>query len=97
MKLKKVINYDNSTYNHPIYIGDEGERYLCKCENCGGYVLVQYSEYHGFDDDSYYIDYIEVDGQEAAEEVNQKYSGFSLETESGIRYLAKTGNTLVWR
>ncbi len=97
MDLAPIIQYGKSAYNHPLHVWDDGERYLCKCKNCGGYVLVQESEYHGIDDDDYYIDYIKVENPEEADEINKKYSGSTLEIESGIKYLAKTGNSLVWR
>lgn len=97
MKLTPVMQYGKSAYNHPLHMWDTGERYLCKCENCGGYVLVQDSEYHGIEDDDYYTNYIEVDSPEAADEINKKYSGSELEMKSDIKYLARTGNKLVWR
>ncbi|MDC7292052.1 MULTISPECIES: hypothetical protein [unclassified Butyrivibrio] len=61
MKLKRIIQYNDADYDHPLYTWNEGERVLCQCENCGGYVLVQFSEYHGVEDDDYYTDYIEAD------------------------------------
>lgn len=89
MDLKLVEEYGQKAYGNYLYTWDDGERYLCKCKSCGGYVLVQSSEYHDMSggEDCYYVDYFPVDSPEAADELNRKYDGFDIEFKSGIRYL----------
>lgn len=83
-----IKDYGDQAYGHCLHTWDDGERILAKCPKCGGYILIQQSEFHSFTDgdDSYYRDYFPVSGEEDADEMNQKYDGFALE-ESGIRYL----------
>ncbi len=97
MMLQPVKEYGKFAYGHPLFCWDSGERTLCKCEKCGGYVLIQESEYHGTEDDDYYTDYIPVNDSQEAEEINRQFSGFDLEYNSEIKYLAKTGNHCEWR
>jgi hypothetical protein len=44
-----------------------------------GLVLVQQSEFHGYEHDDYYTDYFPVDSEEEAEQLNERYGGFDLE------------------
>ena len=83
-----VKDYGDSAYGHNLHTWDDGNRILARCPKCGGYMLIQDSEFHSFSDadDSYYRDFFPVSGNEEAEELNRKYNGFELE-DSGIRYL----------
>lgn len=95
--MKWIKDYGDMAYGHCLHTWDDGQRYLVKCIKCGGYILVQKSEFHGYDHDDYYKDYFFVDGEEEAEELNQKYDGFQLEN-SGIQYLIVDGkDRTVWR
>lgn len=89
MNLELIEEYGDRAYGNILYTWDEGERFLCRCKNCGGYVLVQHSEYHDMigGNDSFYADYFPVESPEAADELNRKYNGFDIEFESGIRFL----------
>lgn len=89
MDPELVEDYGDMAYGNILHTWDDGERYLCRCKTCGGYILVQNSEFHDMSggDDSYYTDYFPVDSPEAADELNRKYNGFDLEFESGIRFL----------
>ena len=89
MDLELVEEYGSRAYGHVLYTWDEGERCLCRCKNCGGYVLVQSSEYHDMSDgdDGYYTDYFPVGSPEEADELNRKFDGYEIEFESGIRFL----------
>ena len=88
MELELVEEYGGYAYGHYLYTWDEGERHLCRCKKCGGYVLVQNSEFHSMTgNDSYYRDYFPVGSPEEADELNRKYDGFQIEYDSGIRFL----------
>lgn len=71
---------------------------MLKCQRCGGYILLQASEYHSFSDsgDDYYSDWFPVSSPEEAEELNKKYSGFDIEEEFEERYLMRTNDDLFW-
>ncbi|MBQ6389590.1 MAG: hypothetical protein IJH90_08200 [Mogibacterium sp.] len=98
MKLELVEDYGSKAYGNILHTWDDGERYLCRCRSCGGYVLVQSSEYHSFTDgdDSYYKDYFPVDSPEEADELNRRYNGFDIERESGIRFMICDNNNPHW-
>ena len=89
MDLEIVRNYGRGTPGHPLFTWDDGERILYRCKACGGYVLGQFSEYHGMEDDDYYTDYFPVDGQEEAEALNKKYDGFEIEKSFPKRWMIK--------
>lgn len=92
-----IESYGDSAYGHYLHTWDDGERALLRCRKCGGYILLQKSEYHGFsDDDSYYRDYFPVDSPEEVDEINRKYDGSSIETEFPKRYIMWTDGKLSW-
>ncbi len=98
MKYTCEIDYGGEAYGHYLYTWDDGERFLARCKNCGGYILVQRSEYHSFTDDpdSYYTDLFPVSSPEEADELNRKYDGFAIERKFKGRYLAETNNRICW-
>ena len=98
MDLECVEDYGDFAYGHQLHTWDDGKRLLCRCRACGGYVLVQKSEFHDMadGDDSYYRDLFPVDSPEEAEELNRKYDGFSIESKSGIRFLIVDRSTPHW-
>jgi hypothetical protein len=98
IKIEKVADYGRSLYGHALYTWDDGCRFLAKCGRCGGYILIQRSEYHSFSDDpdSYYTDFFPVSSPEEADELNRKYSGFAIEREFKERYLTETNGSLGW-
>ncbi len=83
--------YGNKAYGNSLYTWDAGERCLVKCKKCGGYILIQYSEFHALDhsDDKYYDDYFPVESEEEADELNRKYNGWEIERQFGKRYLIR--------
>ena len=85
-------------YGHPLYVWDDGRRILGKCIHCGGYVLIQKSEFHSFTDapDGYYTDYFPVSSLAEADELNRKYDGFAIEREFQGRYLMETNGHVSW-
>lgn len=98
MKYEKITDYGDYAYGHNLHTWDDGKRILVKCKNCGGYILIQDSEYHSFGDsgDSYYTDYFPVDGEEQADELNRKYDGITIEREFPTRYLCVTNRRIHW-
>ena len=91
-----VKEYGSSANGHALHTWDAGERYLARCSKCGGLILVQESEFHGMEDDSYYTDYFPVASEEEAEQLNLKNDGFEIEREFVGRYLMKTNGWTRW-
>ncbi len=77
MDLEILKDYGDEAYGHLLHVWDDGKRLLARCRKCGGYVLVQKSEYHDFtgDEDSYYTDWFFLESAEEAEKLNRRYSG----------------------
>ncbi len=97
MDLERVCSYGDRAYGHYLYTWDEGERTLYRCKNCGGYVLIQESEFHSFSgNDSYYSDYFPVESEAEADELNKKYDGFKIETQFEGRYLIRDSSDTHW-
>lgn len=96
MALEVIQNFGDSAYGHSLHCWDQGERYLARCGKCGGYVLVQHSEFHGAIDDDYYTDYFPVRGFDEADELNRLYNGFDIEVAFKKRYLMMTNLRLRW-
>ncbi|MCR4722518.1 MAG: hypothetical protein K5629_01920 [Eubacteriales bacterium] len=98
MKLKLIEDYGSYAYGNILHTWDDGKRYLCRCKSCGGYVLVQNSEFHDMSggNDCNYMDYFPVDSPEAADELNRKFNGFEIEYDSGIRFLIKDDHNPHW-
>ena len=88
--LETVEDYGDRCGEHFLHTWDDGRRILLRCKACGGYVLLQKSEFHSFsDDDSYYNDYFPVSGPEEAAELNRKYDGFGIESKFPGRYIIR--------
>lgn len=98
MKLVPVQEYGSSLYGHSLHTWDAGSRFLARCAVCGGYILVQESEFHSFSDapDDDYTDFFPVSSPEEADELNRKYSGSEIETAFQPRYLMRTNDCLHW-
>ncbi len=98
MELYTVRSYGSHAYGHSLHTWDWGERLLCRCRNCGGYLLVQHSEFHSFTDagDSYYSDYFFLDGPEEADGLNREFDGFQIENQYRKRYLCNTNGRIHW-
>ena len=93
-----MIDYGEYAYGHWLQPWDEGGRRLCRCKTCGGFVLIQTSEFHSaFGKDSYYTDCYPVDGPEEADELNRRFSGSDLETFFPKRFLSCTNGRWYWR
>lgn len=96
MNCEVIKDYGSYAYGHYLHTFDEGKRILVKCRNCGGYILIQSSEFHGMEDDDYYTDYFPADSPEQAEELNRMYDGFEIERKFRGRYLMRTNLYLHW-
>ena len=90
MDLERIINYGSQANGIIFHTWDAGERWLGRCRKCGGLVLVQESEYHGFDDDDDYTDYFPVASEEEAQSYNEKYDGYQIEKKFPGKYLMTT-------
>ena len=86
-----IRDYGDTCGKNLLYTWDAGHRTLVRCKKCGGYILVQISEFHGMEDDMYYADYFPVSGQKEAELLNQRYDGETIETEFPGRWLICEG------
>lgn len=78
--LELVEDYGDYAYGHDLHCFDDGKRELNRCKTCGGYVLVQKSEYHSFSDgnDDYYTDYYPVEDAGEADKINREYDGENI-------------------
>jgi hypothetical protein len=97
MDYEIIKDYGDYAYGHYLHTWDDGKRLLARCKNCGGYILIQSSEFHGaYDDDDYYVDFFPVESPEQADELNRLYSGFEIESSFPSRYLMMTNLQLHW-
>ena len=94
MEFDVVEHYGDSCNGKYLYVFDEGRRYLARCRNCGGLILVQHSELHG-PEDSIFFDFFPVSSPEEAKSWNA-YDGFEIEQVFPGRYLAYTDGRLSW-
>lgn len=97
MDYEVVEDYGERAYGHYLYTWDEGRRFLGRCKKCGGYILIQRSEFHSFvGEDSCYTDYFPVDSAREADELNQKYDGFEIENKFPGKYMIRDGLQIGW-
>ncbi|HEX3023261.1 MAG TPA: hypothetical protein VHP81_12825, partial [Lachnospiraceae bacterium] len=88
------LNEDGSI-KHYLHTWDDGERRLVRCKNCGAYFIRQASELHG-SEDSYYIDWYQVESPDIAEKLNEIYSGWALEAEYKAPGMFMTNGKYHW-
>ena len=98
MRYELVTDYGKYAYGHYLHTWDDGNRFLARCRNCGGYILIQSSEFLSFTDapDGYYTDWFPVRSPEEADLLNRKYDGYAIEKEFAGRYLMETNGELSW-
>lgn len=99
MDYEVVRDYGDYAYGNCLYTWDDGERFLARCKKCGGYLLIQHSEFHSFTgDDSYYTDYFPVDSEQEAEELNKQYDGSAIEEKFPGKYIISDngGTRIKW-
>ena len=95
---RKIIKeYGDRYENNILHTWDDGRRILYQCTLCGGFILGQFSEFHGVEDDDYYADYFPVDGPEDAERINAEYNGDRIEEEFPEKWLIADDGNLHWR
>lgn len=87
MDPEVVEEYGDKAGQNWLHTWDEGGRTLLRCKRCGGYMLRQYSELHSIEDDDYYSDFFPVTGPEEARSLNEKYDGYTIETDFPGRWL----------
>ncbi len=73
--LKLIEEYGDFCNGHYLHTWDEGYRSLCECPECNALVLVQKSEFHGYDDD-YYTDYFAIASRKEAAESYDELEDF---------------------
>ena len=94
IELERIEDYGDMAYGHNLHTWDDGHRIFCRCGKCGGYFLMQYSEYHGIGEekDVYYTDYFPVSTPAEADKLNRLYNGFTIEQKFPGRYLLRDSN-----
>lgn len=98
MDYEIIRDYGDYAYGHFLYTWDDGKRLLGRCRKCGGYILIQTSEFHSFTgDDSYYTDFFPVDSEQEADELNMKYNGFEIESKFNEKYIIRDGIWIGWK
>ena len=78
MDTEIVEEYGDTYQMNQLHIWQYGGRRLLRCKKCGGYILCQYSEYHGIEFDEYSQEYFPVSGPEEARDLNAKYNGYQI-------------------
>ena len=87
---ERIRDYGSICGQNILHTWDEGCRILMRCKNCGGFVLVQLSEFHGPEDD-YYADYFPVAGPKEARLINEQYNGERIEKEFPHKWMIADG------
>ncbi len=88
---ERVKDYGDMSGKNILHTWDDGSRVLMRCKRCGGYILLQLSEFHGMEDDSYYADYFPVSGPCEARWINEKFDGERIEKEFPCRWMIVDG------
>lgn len=97
MRYEVIENYGDCAYGHYLHTWDDGKRLLARYKNCGGYILIQRSEYHSITgDDGYYTDYFPVGSPRDADALNREFNGFGIESRFTRRYLMETNGQWHW-
>ena len=86
-----VKDYGTQCGKNLLFTWDDGYRALLRCKNCGGYILLQKSEFHGSESDSYYTDFFPVSGAREARLLNETYDGFEIEKSFPKRWMNADG------
>ena len=92
MDSVRVKDYGGTCGKNILHTWDDGSRVLLRCKNCGGYILLQMSEFHGMEDDAYYADYFPVSGPKEAQMINEQYDGERIEKEFPRRWMIADGH-----
>lgn len=98
-----VKKYDDDTalpdgkILHGSYMWDDGGRFLTRCRECGGLLIMQHSEYHSFSDapDGYYQDFIPVSTEEEADLMNILLGPLEMENVP-CRHLRGNNGSYFW-
>lgn len=89
---ERIKDYGDRCGKNYLHTWDDGQRILMRCKKCGGYFLLQLSERHGMEDDSYYHDYFPVAGPHEARIINETYDGEKIELEYPKRWMIADGH-----
>ena len=88
-QLERIEDYGDFCNGHYLHTWDDGHRYLCRCLECNALVLVQFSEFHAYDD-IYYKDYFHVNSKEEALRLNEKFDGYQIEKNYELKRIFRT-------
>lgn len=84
---ERIRDYGDRYGKNILHTWDDGHRLLMRCKKCGGYILLQLSEFHGMEEDSYYADYFPVCGPGEARRINNEYNGDAIEEKFPNRWI----------
>ena len=92
------VTLEDGTLLHWNHTWDDGKRYLLRCRECGGLMLVQSSEFHSFSDspDGYYEDWIPVASVEEGDLLNILCDGGDLDN-CDIWHLMQNNGKFHWK
>ena len=98
MDPETVVEYGDVYELKQLHVWHDGGRQLLRCRKCGGYILCQYSEYHGMEEgDDYSREFFPVSGPEEAREINEKLDGYEIISRFPRRWLScDPGRTPYW-
>ena len=93
----EYVSLDDGTILHDNYMWDDGGRYLVRCEECGGLMIMQSSEYHSFSDgpDGYYRDWIPVASVEEGDLLNILFGAMEMENVP-CRHIRGNNGDIFW-
>ncbi len=81
-----TTKYGDHFAGNRLHKWEKGERVLFHCQVCGGYYLLQDSEFYDLDG-SCCSDYFPVTGPEEAEDLNRRWDGWKIEKCFPEKYL----------
>ena len=87
IEKERVKDYGARCGNSILHTWDDGQRLLMRCKKCGGFFLLQVSEFHGVEEDRYYQDLFPVAGPNEALTINKTYDGETIELEFPYRWM----------
>lgn len=91
------VRLEDGTVLHDNYMWDDGGRYLTRCRECGGLLIIQSSEYHSFSDspDGYYKDWIPAASEKEADLLNILLGAAEMENVP-CRHIRRNNGSVFW-
>ena len=91
IEKERVKDYGARCVDSILHTWDDGQRLLMRCKKCGGFFLLQVSEFHGVEEDRYFQDLFPVTGPNEARIINETYDGEKIELEFHHRWMIIDG------